>query len=233
MRPVSVCYPCRDPHRWGTAQSRVDPSIAPCLRGCCHMVCVTCNFHPLTIAICCLSIPSTVNVLQLNALSGPFMMSVLPSSLIHVALTIVPQRLEPCLLSSLRRLRLSCWRGPLEINTLPASLQELMMDRYNTELLPSALPAGLLHLTFSTFDQPLSAGALPPSLISFDIGYAFRHPLLPGNMHYTGALIFSSFQHYLSPPFFSPCPSLSVRCTALVAAAVLAQPLHSRAAGQG
>ena len=67
----------------------------------------------------------------------------------------------PCLPPGLKRLKLSCYDGPLH---LPPALEHLCLGvTFNSPLPP--LPMGLRELFFVTsFNQPIAPGVLPPSL---------------------------------------------------------------------
>jgi hypothetical protein len=127
------------------------------------------------------SIPSTVEILQLWSFNQPLSVGVLPASLIHLMLVSFNQPLLPGVLpATLERLLNENWNQPLEVGVLPASLRALTMQSFNRPLLPGALPPGLTHCSLDAFDRPLTAGVLPTSLKSFDVGYAYSQPLLPG-----------------------------------------------------
>ena len=63
---------------------------------------------------------------------------------------------------------------------LPTSLLALDLYAFDHPLLPGVLPPQLTHLSLWQFGQPLQVGSLPSSLLSFDLGEAFQHRLVPG-----------------------------------------------------
>ena len=133
-----------------------------------------------------------------GVLSNPVRMYRLPSEDINCPLT-------PSLLPrGLRRLQLSHTPFPLQVGSIPSTVEVLQIPQgYPHSLAVNVLPSSLIHLVLDcTIQHPLSAHALPLSLQRLYI-WRYDHPLtvdvLPSSLR---ALVLGRLDHPLERGFF-------------------------------
>jgi len=75
---------------------------------------------------------------------------------------------------------------PIQIGSLPSSLQQLQFgiySRFNQPIQIGSLPSSLQQLQFGkNFNQPIQIGALPSSLQQLQFGFEFNQPIQIGSL---------------------------------------------------
>ncbi|KAF2078492.1 hypothetical protein CYY_000242 [Polysphondylium violaceum] len=119
----------------------------------------------------------------------------LPSGLKYLYLNCTDQLAKGTLPSSLKDLEIKRYNNPLELDILPPSLVNLSFDHYIHPIAPSVLPNSLAVLRLNTFNLPLPEGLLPNSLSELWMEI-YSHPLtkgvLPPNLKVLALFTFNS-----------------------------------------
>ncbi|EGG17909.1 hypothetical protein DFA_08910 [Cavenderia fasciculata] len=109
----------------------------------------------------------------------------LPSSLLTLDLGAefncpIPPHTLP---KGLKKLYMQEYNYPLDMDTLPDSIQHLQFGRgYTHKIRHCHLPQSLTYLELpASFDQPLEEGLFPEGLKTLYLGYKFNHPIHPSH----------------------------------------------------
>ncbi|KAM9981922.1 hypothetical protein ACTFIY_004220 [Dictyostelium cf. discoideum] len=98
--------------------------------------------------------------------------------------------------SSLNELYLIKFNKPLQLSSIPNSIEWLTLSDFNHPLKPNLLPSSLIDLSLFEFNQPLNVGDLPNGIIYLSLGYnqQLESDIIPASVTH---LVLSKYDHPL------------------------------------